>query len=356
MQGQWTELRGGALPGVGGGDTTRRDYPRSLACCIALTAGRRVERRSLRAGGAARAGPRAGPRASSTTRLYPFVRPTRSRTGANCHANRCRTAAPSHREAAQAPGHRGAKPRRCPERTARLHKLPLRRAARRSSVAMADATYGASTPTETEDERTTLIQKRRPRRLRRSVVAASVLVLCGTAVKVRPRVQEYRLGSDVGELGEYPTATWEAINNDSVDKVYDLEEHILVTTEVNDAYVFYKELLFGRLGRATGTLDPSRGIRVKSHAYATSAWNTFQSNLDDKLVKANSLVWVSVVNTMDTLVAGGMQKELNAMGVADEVIYWGCNSGDVCDGSDGELLVGNVCIRMGMIYCCTTRC
>ena len=28
------------------------------------------------------------------------------------------------------------------------------------------------------------------------------------------------------------------------------------------------------------------------------------------------------------------------MGVADEVIYWGCNSGDVCDGSDGELLVG----------------
>ena len=108
---------------------------------------------------------------------------------------------------------------------------------------MADATYGASTPTETEDEHTTLIQRKRPRRLRRSVVPASVLVLCGTAVKVRPRVQEYRLGSDVGELGEYPTATWEAINNDEVDKVYDLEEHILVTTEVNDAYVFYKELL-----------------------------------------------------------------------------------------------------------------
>ena len=80
---------------------------------------------------------------------------------------------------------------------------------------MADATYGASTPTETEDEHTTLIQRKRPRRLRRSVVAASVLVLCGTAVKVRPRVQEYRLGSDVGELGEYPTATWEAINNES---------------------------------------------------------------------------------------------------------------------------------------------
>ena len=160
---------------------------------------------------------------------------------------------------------------------------------------MADATYGASTPTETEvvdDERTTLIQKKRPRRLRRSVAAASVLVLCGTAVKVRPRV-EYRLGSDVGELGEYPTATWEAINNDSVEKVYDLEEHILVTTEVNDAYVFYKELLFGRLGRATGTWIHRVGIRVKSHSYATSAWNTFQSNLDDKLVKANSLVWVS---------------------------------------------------------------
>ena len=67
---------------------------------------------------------------------------------------------------------------------------------------MATATYGASTPTETEDE--PLLQKRRPRKLRRSVVAASVLVLCGTAVKIRPRVQEYRFGSDVGELGEYP--------------------------------------------------------------------------------------------------------------------------------------------------------
>merc|ERR1719407_106679 len=125
---------------------------------------------------------------------------------------------------------------------------------------MADATYGASTPTETEE--TGLLQKRRPRRLRRSVV---------------------------GELGEYPTAIWEAVNNDSVDKVYDLEEHILVTTEVNDAYVFFKELLFGRLGRATGTLSPTQGVRVKSHAYATSAWNTFQSNLDDKLIKANSM-------------------------------------------------------------------
>ena len=212
-------------------------------------------------------------------------------------------------------------PQGCPE--------PLARAAG-TRVAAAQQVQWRTPPTarprprRPEDERTTLIHKKRPRRLRRSVVAASVLVLCGTAVKVRPRVQEYRLGSDVGELGEYPTATWEAINNDSVDKVYDLEEHILVTTEVNDAYVFYKELLFGRFGRATGTLDPSRGI-VKSHAYATSAWNTFQSNLDDKLMKANSIVWVSVVNTMDTLVAGGMQKELNAMGVADEVIYWGCN-------------------------------
>ena len=212
---------------------------------------------------------------------------------------------------------------------------------------MADATYGASTPTETEDERTTLIQKKRPRRLRRSVAAAAALILCGTAVKVRPRVQEYRLGSDVGELGEYPSATWEAVNNDDVDQIYDLEEHILVTTEVNDAYVFFKELLFGRLGRATGTLSPSVGVRVKSHAYATSAWNTFQSNLDDKLIKANSIVWVSVVNTMDTLVAGGMQKELNAMGVADEVIYWGCNSGKTCDGSDGELLVGECVYTYG---------
>ena len=156
---------------------------------------------------------------------------------------------------------------------------------------MADATYGASTPTEV-DEGTTLIQnKRKPRRLRRSVAAAAALILCGTAVKVRRgSINEYRLGSDVGELGEYPTATWEAVNNDSVDTVYDLEEHILVTTEVNDAYVFFKELLFGRLGRATGTLSPDVGVRVKSHAYATSAWNTFQSNLDDKLIKANSIV------------------------------------------------------------------
>ena len=106
-------------------------------------------------------------------------------------------------------------------------------------------------------------------------------------------------------------------------------------------------MLFGRLGRATGTLDPSRGVRVKSHAYATSAWNAFQANLDDKLIKANSIVWVSVVNTMDTLVAGGMQKELNAMGVADEVIYWGCNSGETCDGSDGELLVGECVYTYG---------
>ena len=110
------------------------------------------------------------------------------------------------------------------------------------------------------------------------------------------------MGSDVGELGEYPTATWEAINNDSVDKVYDLEEHILVTTEVNDAYVFYKELLFGRLGRATGTLDPSRGIRVKSHSYATSAWNTFQSKLGRQTC-AKLTCWCGCQwSSMDTLV------------------------------------------------------
>ena len=36
---------------------------------------------------------------------------------------------------------------------------------------------------------------------------------------------------------------------------------------------------------------------------------------------------------MDALVAGGRKEELNAMGVPDEVIYWGCNSGDVCDGA-----------------------
>ena len=206
---------------------------------------------------------------------------------------------------------------------------------------MATATYGASPPTEAEDERTTLIQKR-PRKFRRSVAAvaaAAALVLCGTAVKVRRGSIEYRLGSDVGELGEYPTTTWEAVNNDSVDQVYDLEEHILVVTQVNEAYVLYKELLFGRLGKATGTLDPSQGVRVKSHSYATSAWNTFQSNLDAKLIKANSIVWFSVANTMDALVAGGRKDELNAMGVTDEMIYWGCNSGDVCDGSDGELLV-----------------
>ena len=150
---------------------------------------------------------------------------------------------------------------------------------------------------------------------------------------------EYRLGSDVGELGEYPTTTWEAVNNDQVETVYDLEEHVLVVTQVNEAYVLYKELLFGRLGRATGTLDPSRGVRVKSHSYATSAWNLFQVKLDAKLIKANSIVWFSVANTMDALVAGGKKDELNAMGVTDEMIYWGCNSGDVCDGSDGQELV-----------------
>ena len=52
---------------------------------------------------------------------------------------------------------------------------------------MADATYGASTPTETEDERTTLIQKR-PRKFRRSVAAvaaAAALLLCGTALRAQ---------------------------------------------------------------------------------------------------------------------------------------------------------------------------
>jgi len=204
---------------------------------------------------------------------------------------------------------------------------------------MATATYGASPPTEA-DERTTLIQKKRPRRRSvAAVAAAAALVLCGTAVKVRRGSIEYRLGSDVGELGEYPTTTWEAVNNDSVEKVYDLEEHVLVVTQVNEAYVLFKELLFGRLGRATGTLDPSVGVRVKSHSYATSAWNLFQVKLDAKLVKANSIVWFSVANTMDALVAGGKKDELNAMGVTDEMIYWGCNSGDVCDGSDGQELV-----------------
>ena len=205
---------------------------------------------------------------------------------------------------------------------------------------MADATYGASKPTETEvvdDERTTLIQKRRPRKLRRSIAAAAALVLCGTAIKVR-RGAITELG-ELGELGEYPTTTWESVNNDQVETVYDLEEHVLVVTQVNEAYVLFKELLFGRLGRATGTLDPSRGVRVKSHSYGTSAWNLFQVKLDAKLIKANSIVWFSVANTMDALVAGGKKDELNAMGVTDEMIYWGCNSGDVCDGSDGELLV-----------------
>ena len=204
---------------------------------------------------------------------------------------------------------------------------------------MATATYGASPPTEA-DERTTLIQKKRPRRRSvAAVAAAAALVLCGTAVKVRRGSIEYRLGSDVGELGEYPTTTWEAVNNDQVETVYDLEEHVLVVTQVNEAYVLFKELLFGRLGRATGTLDPSVGVRVKSHSYATSAWNSFQVKLDAKLVKANSIVWFSVANTMDALVAGGKKDELNAMGVTDEMIYWGCNSGDVCDGSDGQELV-----------------
>ena len=219
---------------------------------------------------------------------------------------------------------------------------------------MATATYGASPPTEA-DERTTLIQKRRPRRLRRSVAAATTLVLCGTAIKVRRgSVTEYRL-DEVGELGEYPTAAWESVNNDQVETVYDLEEHVLVTTEVNEAYVFYKELLFGRLGKATGTLDPSRGVRVKSHSYATSAWDLFQVNLMQKLVKANSIVWFTVANTMDALVAGGRKAELNAMGVPDEVIYWGCNSGGVCDGSDGQLLCRGASIPMATIFYCTTR-
>ena len=87
---------------------------------------------------------------------------------------------------------------------------------------MADATDGASTPTETgvvDDERTTLIQKQRPRRLRRSVAAAAALVLCGTAIKVRRgSITEYRL-DEVGELGEYPTTSWEGVNNDEVETV-----------------------------------------------------------------------------------------------------------------------------------------
>ena len=34
----------------------------------------------------------------------------------------------------------------------------------------------------------------------------------------------------------------------------------------------------------------------------------------------------------DALVAGGRKEELNAMGVPDEVIYWGCNSGTCATG------------------------
>ena len=134
-------------------------------------------------------------------------------------------------------------------------------------------------------EATALLPQRRPRKLRRSVIVCTSIALCGAVAKVRRgSVREYRLGSAVGELGEYPTATWEAINNQDVENVYDLEEHVLVTTEVNDAYMFYKELLFGRLGRATGTLSPDIGIRVKSHSYATSALSAFQEKLDDRLV------------------------------------------------------------------------
>ena len=53
---------------------------------------------------------------------------------------------------------------------------------------------------------------------------------------------------EVGEL---------TLNNDQVETVYDLEEHVLVTTEVNEAYSFYKELL--REARTSD--DPSRGSK-----------------------------------------------------------------------------------------------
>ena len=275
MQGQWTELRGGA-PAQGW--ETCAAIARSLACC---EASRRSPRRRARDGREA-----AAPRACASEMGISFPLLTQLAGDWFYCAQRvdwwlCATLGrmvpvTSTRQPLRFEPAGWGEPKPGLETVPRAPERPRgRTGCPATAAAMADATYGASTPTETEtDERTTLIQKRRPRRLRRSVVAASVLVLCGTAVKVRPRVQEYRLGSDVGELGEYPTATWEAINNDSVDKVYDLEEHILVTTEVNDAYVFYKELLFGRLGRATGTWT-IRGVRVKSHAYATSAWNTF---------------------------------------------------------------------------------
>ena len=119
---------------------------------------------------------------------------------------------------------------------------------------MATATYGASPPTEA-DERTTLIQKKRPRRRSvAAVAAAAALVLCGTAVKVRRGSIEYRLGSDVGELGEYPTTTWEAVNNDQVETVYDLEEHVLVVTQVNEAYVLGNVCGSKDLGASEGAL------------------------------------------------------------------------------------------------------
>ena len=234
------------------------------------------------------------------------------------------------------------KPRleRCPRgalKATAASSTAARIAQRLPPLSMASATYGAAAPMEA----TALLPQRRPRKLRRSVIVCTSIALCGAAAKVRRgSVQEYRLGSAVGELGEYPTATWEAINNQDVEHVYDLEEHVLVTTEVNDAYMFYKELLFGRLGRATGTLSPDVGIRVKSHSYATSAWSAFQEKLDDRLVKANSIVWVSVANTMDALVAGGQKAMLTAMGVSDDMLYWGCNDeGNTCDGSTGLELV-----------------
>ena len=54
------------------------------------------------------------------------------------------------------------------------------------------------------------------------------------------------------------------MNNDSVEKVYELEEHILVTTEVNDAYVFYKELLFTTYD---ATMSAASGIPVRFLQY-----------------------------------------------------------------------------------------
>ena len=125
-----------------------------------------------------------------------------------------------------------------------------------------------------------------------------------------------RRGRRAGQ--EYPTTTWEAVNNDSVDQVYDLEEHILVVTQVNEAYVFYKELLFGRLGSSRrGPWIRREASEVKSKTPTRRAPGTPVPGeiWRAKLIKANSIVWFTVANTMDALVAGGRKDELNAMGV-----------------------------------------